>query len=117
MIIVWMPKGRRKPPVKPEQAGPMSAEKAMPKIAPVQRKRTTFVVWGRNPFVWPKVDASPTSGFTLSGIIWDEEAPYALINGTVVHAGDEIAGKKVKRIEPDKVILTDGLNDNTLRLP
>ena len=115
-IFIWMPKGRRKQKVIPERA-PVSIEKTMPRIKLVQRKRSEFAGWGRNPFVWPRVAASPISDLTLSGIIWDEEASYAIINGTVVHAGDGIAGKRVKRIEQDKVILTDGVNDYTLRLP
>ena len=116
MIIVWMPKGKRKQKVILESP-PVSTEKAMPKIAHLQRKRTEFVAWGRNPFVWRKATAGPTSGLTLSGIVWDEEVSCAIINGDIVHTGDTIDGKTVKRIDQDKVIITDGLSDYTLRLP
>lgn len=114
-IIVWMPKGKRKQKISLERA-PVSLEKPVAEITPAQRKKSEFTDWGRNPFVWPKGVASPVSDLTLSGIIWDEKAPYALINGSIVHTGDEIAGKTVKRIEQDKVILTDGSADYVLEL-
>lgn len=117
VIIVWMPKGRIKQQVSPPPTQISLEKKATPKITPGQRKRTEFVDWGRNPFVWRKATAGPTSGLTLSGIVWDEEASYAIINGDIVHTGDTIDGKTVKRIEQDKVILNDGLKDYTLRLP
>lgn len=115
-IIVWMPKGRRKQQVSPPPTQISLEKKAIPKITPGQRKRTEFADWGRDPFVWPRVGSSAVSDLTLSGIIWDNEASYAIIDGSVVHTGDEVAGKTIKRIEPDRVILSDGLNDYTLQL-
>jgi type II secretory pathway component PulC len=113
-IIVWMPKGARKQVL--SKPAPVSIKKVMPRIASVQRKRTEFAGWGRDPFVWSRVGSSAVSDLTLSGIIWDNETSYAIIEGSVVHAGDEVAGKTIKRIEPDRVILSDGLNDYTLQL-
>jgi len=46
--------------------------------------------------------ATPAKGqkpqFTLNGIIYDVNAPTALINGTLVKVGDTIEGAKVKKI-------------------
>ena len=46
--------------------------------------------------------ATPAKGqksqFTLNGIIYDVNAPMALINGTSVKVGDTIEGAKVKKI-------------------
>ena len=114
MIIAWVPKGRRRQQVSPKV--PVSIEKPMPKITPVQRKRTGFADWWRNPFVWYREGSEALAGLTLSGIVWDNEASYAIINGAIVHAGDVIAGKTVKRIESDKVILSDGLRNYVLKL-
>lgn len=113
-IIIWMPKGKKRGQTLP---GPsVSSEKAVPPGASAQRGRTEFVEWGRNPFVWPGAAEGPISDLRLSGIIWDEEFSYAIINGAVVHAGEEIAGRTVKRIDPDKVIISDGLKDYVLEL-
>lgn len=105
-IFVWWPKKeRRKALVLPEQA-PVSFKKAEPRIEPGPRKRTEFADWGRNPFVWPKGSPGIISGLELSGIIWDSQAAYAVINGEIIYEGDTIAGKTLKRVEPpDKVIL------------
>ena len=114
-IIVWMPKGKRKQQISPKPV-PVSLEKVVLGITPVQRKRTGFTEWGRNPFIWYREGPGALAGLTLSGIVWDNEASYAVINGAIVHAGDEIAGKTIKRIESDKVILSDDLRDYVLKL-
>ncbi|MBL7085438.1 MAG: hypothetical protein ISS43_04955 [Candidatus Omnitrophica bacterium] len=116
-IFTWWPKKEmRKALVLPEQA-PVSFEKAKPMIEPGQRKRTEFADWGRNPFVWPKGSPGIISGLRLSGIIWDSEGSYVVINGEIAYTGDKIDGKTLKRIEPpDKVILSDGLTDYVLEL-
>lgn len=41
----------------------------------------------------------------LSGILWEEANPTAIINGEIVAVGSEINGKKVVEIRKDKVIL------------
>ncbi|MFH1777682.1 MAG: hypothetical protein ABH952_09030 [Candidatus Omnitrophota bacterium] len=44
-------------------------------------------------------------GVALTGILWDGEAPSAIINGRVYKIGDAIEGKKITQITKDKVIL------------
>ncbi|MBL7091809.1 MAG: hypothetical protein ISS24_00185 [Candidatus Omnitrophica bacterium] len=114
-VFIWLPKGKRKQQVSPKPV-PISLEKVIPRITPVQRKRTGFADWGRNPFIWYREGSDTVAGLTLSGIIWDNEASYAIINGAIVHSGDKIAGKTVRRIESDKVILSDGLRNYVLEL-
>ena len=43
----------------------------------------------------------------LSGILWDNKIPSAIINSKVVEIGDLIAGKTVVDIERDKVIIME----------
>jgi len=110
--VVWAPRGRKTSSGGAKDSLP-SIQAAAAQAKPLQRKRTEFVDWGRDPFVWGGLGVS---GLALSGIIWDEQAPYAIINGKIVHPGDEISGKTVKSIEPTQVILTDGSKDYPLNL-
>ncbi|MCF7870679.1 MAG: hypothetical protein K9L95_04075 [Candidatus Omnitrophica bacterium] len=52
---------------------------------------------------------SKQSGFSprLEGIIFDENEPFAIINGRRVYQGDEIGGFIVSKIKTDKVELLD----------
>lgn len=114
MIVVWMPKGRRGKRSLPQ--APISLQERLSEVSQKARKRSEFLDWGRNPFVWTETGAGSISGLSLSGIIWDEEAPCAIINGIVVRSGEKIGGKIVKSIEPDKVILSDGAKEYVLEL-
>ncbi|MCX5715694.1 MAG: hypothetical protein NTV07_02310 [Candidatus Omnitrophica bacterium] len=63
--------------------------------------------WGRDPFSFGKSTyASAENGMVLNGIVWDENAPSAIINDNIVKVGEEVDGKKVAEIKKDKVILT-----------
>lgn len=62
----------------------------------------------------------PTAMFdtrlNISGILWDERDPRAIINGRIVGEGDKVDGNTVISIEQDLVVLNDGLSDFILRL-
>lgn len=49
--------------------------------------------WGRDPF-YPEMPfagaSSGIAGFVLNGIVWDNNAPYAIINSEVVKTGDKL---------------------------
>lgn len=45
------------------------------------------------------------SNFILSGIVYDEEEPWAVINNEVVKIGDTLDGARVISIFPQKVVL------------
>jgi len=54
----------------------------------------------------------PQQKYQLSGIIFDQEKPFAIINGQVVKESDRIGNYSVESISQDKVELAD-LNDNS----
>ena len=47
------------------------------------------------------------SGLTLSGIMWDATAPIAIINGEMLHVGEQVDGYRLVEITPDRVSVTD----------
>jgi len=117
-VFVWVPKGRKAKDVSSTTSS-VTFEQAIPVTGAAPRKRTEFVDWGRNPFVWPQRDekAGGISNLTLFSIMWnDKGARAAAINESIVRVGDKITDKTVKRIEQNRVILTDGTKDYVLEL-
>ncbi|MFC1674541.1 hypothetical protein ACFL1K_01410 [Candidatus Omnitrophota bacterium] len=72
--------------------------------------------WMRCPFSG-KIYASETDSLDLklSGIVWDELNPQALINARIVGVGDQIGGYSVVEIQQNKVILNDGKDNLILK--
>jgi hypothetical protein len=116
-LVVWIPKRKQKAqaPVLP-MSSPTSLEKQVLIKMPKQRKKSKFSDWGRNPFIWYKETTEAVADLALSGIMWDRTSSYAIINGEIVHVGEAIDGKTIKRIEPNKVILHDGKREYVLEL-
>jgi len=116
-IVVWVPKGRK---TKDASATTTSVafDQVIPVMRAVARKRTEFVDWGRNPFTFLQGEKKigSISNLALSCIIWNDGKALALINESIVYVGDKIADKTVKRIEQNRVILTDGTKDYVLEL-
>ena len=118
VIFVWAPKGKKTKNVSSTTSS-VTFEQTIPVTRAAPRKRTEFVDWGRNPFAWPQRDekAGGISNLTLFSIIWnDNGARVAAINESIVCVGDKITDKTVKRIEQNRVILTDGTKDYVLEL-
>ncbi len=118
VIFVWVPKGKKAKDVSPTTSS-VTFEQAIPVTGAVPRKRTEFVDWGRNPFAWPQREekVGAVSNLTLFSIMWDDKgARAAAINESIVHVGDKITDKTVKRIEQNRVILTNGTKDYVLEL-
>jgi len=112
--IFTPPKIRRPPQVKEsdiqlERKVPLSEEPILTKRV---AKRTNYASWGRNPFT-PKAISTATG---LTGILWDDKIPKAIINDNVMGIGDKVDGKTVIDIQRDKVILNDGSKNFELRL-
>ena len=66
--------------------------------------------WARDPFV-PLATFSTVSkavNLTLSGILWDETKPKAIVNGKTLYNGDTIYGYTVDTIKPKSVVLKTG---------
>jgi len=81
-----------------------------------QLKRSNFALWGRNPFLSRETPAHAGTRLVLNGIAWDEKNPRAVINDRILSIGGEVAGNRVVKIEPHRVLLSDGVNDMELRL-
>ena len=73
----------------------------------------------KNPFS-PKHFAEPIieteKEIELEGIMWDNEKPFAVIDGTVVAEGEFIDGKKVMRINNESVILDNQGREEILKI-
>jgi hypothetical protein len=69
----------------------------------------------RDPFLSSKdpekfekeVQKKPQIDLNLSGILWDDQIPTAIINSKVVKIGDLVFGKTVVDIEKDQVVLME----------
>lgn len=89
--------------------------------APATRhsSRSSYGSWGRDPFFSGPAVSSPTtiSDMRLTGILWDDAAPLAMINDNPIGVGDKIGGYTVVEIHKDRVILADGTKNYELTLP
>jgi len=78
-----------------------------PDVQQAQRDRTATLSWNRDPFVRGSA-IGQMSGLMLSGILWDDAHPMAIINGTMVETGQELDGYHILEIGHDRVAVTDG---------
>ena len=73
--------------------------------------------WERNPFSRNKVLASYGAGsLILTGIIWDEKNPNAIIGNEIVKEGDVIDKYTIVEINKDKVVISSDEGQETLRI-
>ncbi len=116
-IFVWVPKGKKTEDVSSTTSS-VTLDQVIPVVRAVPRKRTEFVDWGRNPFTFQqsKEEVSGVSNLRLHCIIVTDEGAQAFINESIVRVGDKITDKTVKRIEQNRVVLTDGTKDYVLEL-
>lgn len=95
--------------------------KSIASTAPATRQssRSAYTSWARDPFSSGPAVSSPTtiSDMRLTGILWDDVAPLAMISDNPIAVGDKIGGYTVVDIQKDKVMLTDGTKDYELTLP
>lgn len=82
-------------PAKPADTAPVQTPKVLPAMEPVKTQTP------------PETPArSDAPAFNLSGIMYIESAPKAIVNGTMVMEGDIIGGATVKKISKTSVFLT-----------
>jgi len=62
----------------------------------------------------PEQEPEKQSGFSLSGILYDEANPVAIINNDIVRVGDVIQGATVVKITQTTVVIKD--KDQTITL-
>ena len=72
--------------------------------------------WGSDPFVRDWIMVNELANLTLKAITVGGERSYALINDQILEEGDEISGKRIVKIETDKVTLEQGGRTFTLLL-
>ncbi|MBU4590249.1 MAG: hypothetical protein KKG01_04930 [Candidatus Omnitrophica bacterium] len=104
------------------EAGVVAAEKSAPAASVAATggpRRTSFTDWGRDPFSSGQTTSAPStvSDMVLTGILWDDSSPLAMINDNPIAVGDKISGYTVVEIRKDRVIITNGTEDSELRLP
>ena len=98
----------------PEPAAAVPAADTMAKVsatAPVQPES-----WGSDPFVRDWMLVNELANLSLKAITLGGDQSYALINDQILQEGDEISGKRIVRIESDKVTLEQGGRTFTLLL-
>ncbi|MBI5873093.1 MAG: hypothetical protein HZB36_03000 [Candidatus Omnitrophica bacterium] len=79
------------------------------------REESAGISLKRDPFSGAILAPSDT-GAALSGILWSQEHPLAIINDVIVVIGDKIGPNTVVDIKQDKVVLSDGTKTLELRL-
>ncbi|MDP2929661.1 MAG: hypothetical protein Q8O01_06355 [Candidatus Omnitrophota bacterium] len=86
-------------------------------VIPIRRRagRSQFKSWKKSPFVSNKVKPAAPK-LVLSGIIWNNTKPRAMIGSAIVVKGDTIGENKVVEIKQDRVILNDGAKDFELKM-
>jgi len=72
--------------------------------------------WGSDPFVRDWMLVNELANLSLKAITLGGEQSYALINDQILQEGDQISGKRIVRIESDKVTLEQGGRTFTLLL-
>lgn len=107
--------GRKKTQARPAvaKAGPVKAavkvqdkDIPQPRYSGGEQAKAGSMESGRDPFVFGQAAAAP-GDLVLSGIVWDEESPSAIINGEIVRIGRQIDGRKIIDIQKTKIILSE----------
>lgn len=83
-------------------------------VAPV-RAREPVTTFGPGDYL-RRVDFPDGSKLELGGIVYSESSPFAYLNGRLVGVGEFVEGRRIDRIERDKVILSGDAGTITLRL-
>jgi len=106
-------------------------ERSSPVPQPVQAAVAPLISTGHSPAVIEEVKESsircPFSGkiysgreevvdLKLTGIVWDDKRPQALINDNVVQEGSSVGQFKVIKIYKDKVKLGSAIGDFEIKL-
>jgi len=95
----------------PEAPAPDNVSAMAMATAPAQPES-----WGSDPFVRDWMLVNELANLSLKAITLGGEQSYALINDQILQEGDQISGKRIVRIESDKVTLEQGGRTFTLLL-
>jgi len=72
----------------------------------------------RDPFTAAPITSEKVlqSGVDLTGILWDQDKPLAIIDGEIVKKGARVGNKTIIDIKRDRVIFSDGVILSELKL-
>ena len=75
------------------------------------------ITWGRCPFSGKIFYGEAKAlDLKLTGILWDEDNPQAIINDEIREKGDKVGKFKIIEILPEKVIVSDGTEKFELKI-
>jgi len=120
-------KARYSPAARPVvQSMPGKAQVSVPPESPKQEDAALLkniekeqLDWIRDPFsgkIYFSKEEGAAVDLSLTGIVWDELKPRALINSDIVQEGSTIGQFRVLKIYKDKVVLEQGAKTFELRL-
>ena len=101
------------------QPQPSASEPALPKAAAAAAARSSPAA--ESTVIAPgdylrRVDFPDGSKLELGGIVYSETSPFAYLNGRLVGVGEFVEGRRIDRIERDRVHLSGDAGAITLRL-
>lgn len=88
---------------------------AAPVFADEEWRDSPFLVERNTPRFVEIPDNSAEQEIQLQGILWDPQAPTAIVNNRVVGQGDSLGRWEVVEIQKTQVVLSDGSTTRTLR--
>ena len=98
------------PPASPSVSEPTDSKPAALPPAPAKE-----VSQGAGDYL-RSVEFSDGTKLELGGIVYSEAAPFAYLNGRLVGVGEFVLGRRIDRIDRDKVILSGEGGEIILRL-
>ena len=70
----------------------------------------------RDPFMFgPRQSIDSQAQALLTGILWDMKSPLALVDGEPVRLGQRVGTWQVIAIQPDSIVVEQGLRRETVR--
>ena len=109
-------KAKRTPPPAKRKTPPALKVIISEKIARIETE-IEKIGWERNPFIRGRISGpSGAASLSLTGIMWDEQNPNAIIGDTVVREGDVIGKYKVIKINKDSVVISSDEGKKVLNI-
>lgn len=94
---------------------PSVSESAVSKPAGLPRAPAKVVSSGSGDYL-RSVEFADGTALELGGIVYSEASPFAYLNGRLVGVGEFVLGRRIDRIDRDKVILSGDSGEIILRL-
>ncbi len=95
------------------------------KSKPPEQELAVSTEWIRDPFGFDElarmeaeqmIEEEEQIEIILNGIIWDESAPLAMVNGELYPKGADISGFEIIEITEESVVLDNGIKRMTLSI-